>query len=473
MSRKGADGYLTIYISLTLLVMLSLCLTLIEGARRSCTRLETECAVDIGLNSIMAEYHRELFRQYNLFYIDSSYGTRVPTYCNTQNRLQYYIEQNLNPQKGGVYESVYKDFLGLQLLDAYVDKVVFATDAEGMRFRKKAAQVMLDETGLGYVEDILTWVGIVDEKKLTEFNLDEACREINKEIEEVVEEKDNAEDFEMPMGYVSELSGQGILMSVTNGENISDQTVNLSAYISERRKAGTINSGNVSDLEGISLVEDVLFHEYLISHAGYYGQEKEGSLLKYQVEYVLFGANCDRENLSRTLSSLFLIRGASNVIHLYSDAVKVNAARTAAFAVTFFLPEIEPLVEIALILGWAYVESIYDLKVLLAGGKVPLLKSGEDWHYDLDSVLSSVETEVAGTNQRGLTYKDYLHILLYLTNGQQITFRFMDLMEMDIRNTEGNAAFRMDGCIEWLSVGAVVKAKSGYMHSVKAQMGYE
>lgn len=473
MGRRYTGGYLSVYVSLTLLVMLSLCLTLIEGARRSGTRLETECAVDIGLNSIMAEYHRELFNQYNLFYIDSSYGTSVPSYCNTQYRLQYYIEENLNTRKNDDYMNIYEDFLGLELLDSYVDRVSFATDDNGIRFQKKAAQVMLDEVGLGYVEDILTVVGIVEKNKLTEFNLEEERLKVSRQIEEVVGEKDEEGNFEMPMDYVSELSGQGILMSVTDGEDISNQKVDLSHYISERRKSGALNCGNASTQESISLAEIILFHEYLINHAGCYGREKEGSLLKYQVEYVLFGTDSDRENLARTLSSLFLIRGAANVIHLYSDAIKMGAVRTAAFAVTFLLPEIEPLVEVALVLGWAYVESIYDLKVLLAGGKVPLLKSSGDWHYDLGSIMDSVDLDVKDTNQSGLRYKDYLHILLYFASSEKMTFRFMDLMEMDIRATEGNAAFRMDGCIEWISVGAVVKARSGYTHSVRAQMGYE
>ena len=75
MQKRRAKGYLTIYLSLTLMIMLSLCLTLIDGTRRSCVRLEAECITDAAVYSVMAEYHRELFRQYNLFYIDSSYGT--------------------------------------------------------------------------------------------------------------------------------------------------------------------------------------------------------------------------------------------------------------------------------------------------------------------------------------------------------------------------------------------------------------
>lgn len=462
---------MSIYMSLTLLVMISLCLTLIEGARRSCCRLETECAADIGLNSIMAEYHRELFRQYDLFYIDSSYGTPVPSYCNTQARLEYYVEQNLNSRED---ESlVYKDFLGLELLDASIHEVAFATDENGKRFQKRAAQIMLDEVGIGYIEDILEWIGIVEEHKLTEFDLEEEREQVQREIREVVGEESVGRDFWMPMDYISMLSGQGLLINLIHSDRISNQTVDLSTHISMRKSSGALNSGNASDSVSVSLTERILFHEYIMNHAGYWGQEKEGSFLKYQIEYVLHGADSDKENLINIWTKLFLIRGAANVIHIYSDYVKMGAVKAVAAVATAVIPELEPVVEAALVLGWAYVESLYDMKVLVAGGKVPLLKSSADWHYDLDSILYSVDMEVEGENQRGLQYKDYLHILLYLTNSQKLTYRFMDLMEMDIRTTEGNAEFRMDGCIEWLSIQASVRSRMGYVHSVQAQIAYE
>jgi hypothetical protein len=52
------NGYMTIYLALTLGVMISLCLALIEGCRYRGICLETECVMDIGMDSILAEYHR-------------------------------------------------------------------------------------------------------------------------------------------------------------------------------------------------------------------------------------------------------------------------------------------------------------------------------------------------------------------------------------------------------------------------------
>ena len=78
--RKNADGYLTVFLTLILSVMLSLCLLLVLGARENTRRMEIECVTDIGMNNILAEYHRELLQQYDLFFIDTSYGTANASY---------------------------------------------------------------------------------------------------------------------------------------------------------------------------------------------------------------------------------------------------------------------------------------------------------------------------------------------------------------------------------------------------------
>ena len=67
-------GYLTVYLSLVFAIVLSLLLTLIEGAAVGATRLQAELAADLGLDSVFAEYHRELMKQYGVSYIDDSYG---------------------------------------------------------------------------------------------------------------------------------------------------------------------------------------------------------------------------------------------------------------------------------------------------------------------------------------------------------------------------------------------------------------
>lgn len=472
---------MTIYLSLTLMVMLSLCLTLIDGARRSSVRLEAECVTDVALYSVMAEYHREMFRQYNLFYIDSSYGGSYPSFYNTQARFQYYLEQNIQEEDSTYIDFVYKDLLGLELMDAVVERVAFATDDNGKRFQAKAAQVVLQDVGVGLAEDVLGWVGVVESRGMTEYNMEDQIHAVEEEIQSIVEKKATEKgplwtvpDIKSPMEYVSSLIAQGVLQTVLAGEEISGSYADVTQYVSARQKRGELNQGNWLGQE-VSITERILFHEYMLRYAGFYGQEKEEGLLKYQIEYLLGGQGSDRENLAKVISTLCTIRSAANVIYLYGSSEKKALAEgvAAVLATAVLVPELAPVFETALLLGWAYVESLYDVKVLLAGGKVPLMKSDTDWHYDLDSILESVDMQVTDTGQQGLSYKDYLHVLLYLTDGEKLTFRFLDIVEMDIRRTPGNEHFRMDGCIECLEVQTVLRSRSGYKHQVSAQTDYD
>lgn len=482
MSKGYRKGYLTIYLSLTLTVVLSLCLTLIEGARRSGIRLETECATDIALYSILGEYHREVFEQYDLFYVDSSYGTPVPTYCNTQTRLEDYIRQNIDLDNSQYFDFVYMDLLEIELLDVYIDKVAFASDDDGRRIQKKAAQAMLDEAGIGMVDDVLDWVGIVEQEGLQEYDVVDRRQEINRDIEEQIETKKKSDEekwysIEMPdlLGYLNGLLSDGLLYSVLGGESISANIVDTSEYISARRAGEVLNVGNASASEAVTPMERVLFHAYLLRHVGYYGQEKEGGALCYQVEYLLNGHESDKENLTGTMWKLCALRSAANLVFLYGDQGKraTAGAVAQAAAALICMPELEPLFESSILLGWAYAEGMYDVKVLLKGGKVSLVKSTDEWHYDLDSILEGINMQVADANQRGLTYGEYLQILLFLANGETTAFRFMDIVEMDVRQTEGNKDFRMDGCIDYLEVTASYKGKFDYRHTVRLQKKYE
>ena len=69
------DGYLTIFLALSITVLLSLILVLLEGARINAIRMKTETAGNIAVRSVLGEFHRELLKQYDLYFIDTSYGS--------------------------------------------------------------------------------------------------------------------------------------------------------------------------------------------------------------------------------------------------------------------------------------------------------------------------------------------------------------------------------------------------------------
>ncbi len=94
--KKEQRAYLTVYLSLMLPLLLSFFFTFLYGAKKSAMKMQIECVADIGLNAVLSEYNRELFSQYDLLFVDMSYGGQKPSIHNTTARLRHYLLKNLN-----------------------------------------------------------------------------------------------------------------------------------------------------------------------------------------------------------------------------------------------------------------------------------------------------------------------------------------------------------------------------------------
>lgn len=212
----------------------------------------------------------------------------------------------------------------------------------------------------------------------------------------------------------------------------------------------------------MTLTEDFFFREYLLKYMGCYGAQKDTSALCYEIEYLVAGKENDTENLKSVVNRLLLLREAANTIYLFSDEEKRAEAELLALtlATLLMVPEIAELLEITLLFGWAYAESVYDVRTMLDGGRIPLLKDQSTWHYGLQGALQAQSASGGKGETKGLSYEDYLRIFLMLTDTDTLTGRAMDMVEADIRMTSGNERFRLDGCLD--GVEAVIFMKSGY-----------
>ena len=148
-----------------------------------------------------------------------------------------------------------------------------------------------------------------------------------------------------------------------------------------------------------------------------FGQEKTGSV-HYEQEYLLQGNASERENLKRTVNELLAVREAVNLAALYADSEKRSEAEALALAITG-LAGITPITAAAsffIMTVWAFAESVADVKVLLAGGKIPFFKQPGKWQISLSALTekgASIFLETGkdpslknGTDDRGLDYQD-------------------------------------------------------------------
>ena len=108
----------------------------------------------------------------------------------------------------------------------------------------------------------------------------------------------------------------------------------------------------------------------------------------YEMEYILCGDERERENLAGTVTRLTALRSGLNLAHL-TDASKRQEARTMAAAIvggTGLLPLVS-VMAFFIMTQWALGEAIADVKCLLSGGRIPLIKSASQWKLDLDGLL--------------------------------------------------------------------------------------
>jgi len=495
-SDKKISGYLTVFLALVLAILLPLCLTLIEGVRIRAIYFETECIADIGINSIFAEYHRELLNQYNIFAIDSSYGTLYSDKSNTEQHLMEYMEKNMSFDNLFLSEYIYRDFMGLHMNNAEMTKISYLSDYGGEVFRECAVDAIKSDAGLEVLQHIREWISVIEAENIAIRNVEEEKHILDEKIETLVDEAQSDDEaeiimedgtikiveisyepYESPTEALELKRNEGILQHIADDtDELSDKTLNTENLIISRMKQGNISEGNMPrhEISALHRIEEkVFFDEYLLRYMGYYGNTDISDALEYQIEYLLAGDSADLNNLRSVANRLCMMREAANAIYIFSDETKCAEAKfmAAIIAALVQAPDIEPLLKDSILLGWAYAESLYDIKNLFAGGKIPLIKDEETWHYSLESALA-LNDNGAENCEQGLTYEDYLRIFMFLTDEDTLTERAMNLIEADIRLTEGNEAFRLDACIPSAEIKVNTDSLFGYSCEVIREKSY-
>ncbi len=481
--RKAAySGYLTVFLTLCLTCMVSLCLVLIQGIRSNSVKTESQIAADIGMNSILAEYHRELFEQYDLLFVDTSYGTAVPSTALVSEHLKEYLNKNLSG-RDLVLSFLYQDFLNMKAESVEVESICMATDESGKILRRQAVEYMSDQMGASFLDEMVRWFDTVNQYTIDMHELTEMRVEIAEQIKpffeklNIMEENQWSEEVFQNIIFQRDSDILDLCMMIFSDEfeSLSKSQVDISQYVSARK----INKGNGMNPNVTyqdSFLEQCLFQEYLMEKTGNYRNPSSDSPLQYQTEYLIGGMSSDVENLAAVISELMLMRQAANITYLLSDEIKMEGIKAVSEVIATLLeaPGAETVIEGVIILCWSFSESFYDVRTLLAGGTVPLLKTKEDWFLDMEAFLNPdnyfhFTTPMYDT---GLSYAEYLRILLYFQDISTKTIRFMDIVEMNIRQTPGNTHFRMDGCADGICFNIQIKAKGGRNYNIVRWCGY-
>lgn len=454
-------AYITVFFALIFMVLMSLLISIFAGIEINAYKLKAECAYSVAANAILGEYHSELLERYDLFYVDTSYKTGVPDYHQVEAHLWEYIEKNLAISPASVE----------------IVQIVLATDNGGIPYRKQISKYMQDKIGISYVEELSDLFATVSKEGFLQENL-EVKNSWEKKWQDTLIQKENIpEETWKKIGKHSPIEisysiRESFVLNQVIGEKtqLSKKVVNTSDFVSNRELILGTGCEEKTDL-----MDKIYFIAYLFDKFSCYSKEKNDRVLNYEVEYLLSDSGSDYENLSVVAKKLLSVREGANLIYLLSDSDKMSLIKelSAVLSAIIVSPELEPVFEVLIIGLWSYAESINDVKILLNGGKVPLIKSTANWATDLEGGLNLEMISKASEDLgEGMDYKQYLEMLLLFEDIEKITFRSMDLIEMNIREIAGNENFRMDGLAENFLANLIFEIPEFGSYQIVRRFGY-
>ncbi len=197
------------------------------------------------------------------------------------------------------------------------------------------------------------------------------------------------------------------------------------------------------------------------------GEEKKGRFFNNEVEYLLVGKSNEYKNVNGTRNYILTLRSIMNMVHLLTDSEKRAEIEVMASAIGgILLPGIGNGIFFGIILAaWSLGEAIVDYQVLVEGGKVPLLKTKDSWRTGLSSILSLDIPDAEEKPGDGMSYKQYLRIMLYTVDQEKLLNRVQNLLFLN-HQKQSLAEAVTDFVVEGTAVG------EGSTFSFSGEYGY-
>lgn len=268
---------------------------------------------------------------------------------------------------------------------------------------------------------------------------------------------------------VEQLYQEGLLeLLVPEGRTVSKKTVETASLpsVAESYDEGS-GSGNMAEHILVNEYCGRFFRQFCTEESAEgqnTGSQKEkasGHALDYEVEYLICGNSSDPDNLSGVVHRLLAVRAGLNLIHILRSKNMREQARTLASVITG-VASITPLVlatTFFVMSVWSLGEALMDVKGLLAGKKVKLVKKKDDWTLTIENLITMAKNKKldSGGGDSGLSYLSWLKILLFVTPAVRQDYRIMDVIELNL--AQGKSGFRMRNAVYQVQMSGDVCGK--------------
>lgn len=447
-------GEITVFLSLIIILVMAFVCTLVESARLQGVRMQLQVAADAACESAFAAYDRQLLEEFKVFFFDGSDKDNRLTKEGIVEVILNDMREIINPNE--LYDN-YMDFNKISLKEGKLQSVALATDGEGMVYREQAIMSMKGRFGISYAEKLLEQCNLI-EKNLSDGAEFKKKEKENEDVLVSLEEQKNEIDLEKsdeakeasktqnPAAVMSVQKSMGIMQSVLPANFNLSQTQMVLQELPAKRE---LNIGSGLNDYSTDFLSNILFNEYLMQmFECAVNSNVTNNQLNYQLEYLVGGNAHDADNLKSVAEKLLLIREGANFAYILTDSAKVLEAETLAIALVGYtgLPMLVEATKYAILLSWALAESMLDVKRLLAGKKVSIVKNASNWQIGLSNI-ASLATSSLNDDSNGIMYKDYLRLLILVQKQETTAKRCLDLVEMKIRSYENSENFRLDNMV--------------------------
>lgn len=452
-------GSITIFSALSMMLVASLILALLEAARVQGLDYYAKKQTEAGVESACAEYQPLLWQDYHILVLDGGYGKGNFSIENVNDRIQYYTERNLK-QDRTLLNLLGVDLFRVQEEEILAREYLLLTDGNGEVFLNLISETMketLPEVAAQEIYERYQEGKAVEEdgSDVTEetAKAEEYTKEITPELsdeqwEDKTSFKENlstALEAKKTLEKVSKLQESGWLNMVLDEKvQISQKSIDLSNSVEKRER----NQGTEKVTEQADWYRKVLVLEYLENYYSCYLTTASDRAFSYEMEYLIGGKESEADNLESVVKRLIAIREAANIAYILGNKEMTAIAEGIGIAISAFFSgsqAVTKAVKAAIIGAWAFLESVLDVRTLLSGGRISLLKSDEEWTTDVGNIVDSFQKAARAKEcEDGLCYQDYLKQILFFMGNQKLAYRMMNVMEQNLWQREEFRNCRMD-----------------------------
>lgn len=229
---------------------------------------------------------------------------------------------------------------------------------------------------------------------------------------------------------------------------------------------GSISVGSVLQDGAETLLENLLYISYLEEHficfetgsnseksiitssnnadSNKEEDSKNGHVLNYEREYILYGHSEDEKNINSAISNIIMIRTVLNLIHVLGDTGKCETALAFAGMVLGVtgLPFLVSLTKYVVLFIWAFEAALIETAAILMGKDVPVFVTADNFPVTFPELFAMSKNNIINkarnysekNQQMCFQYEDYLRLFLLFQKKEWQYGRSMDLIQENIQN---------------------------------------